>query len=160
MDNKRFLEVLARKRKLGLVEPSEEISKSYLEKSESNLISSRILFENGRLEECVSLAYFSMYNILLALLFCVGIKSENHSSSIVLLKEIFGIDNSDLFFAKRERIDKQYYVDFRVVEKDAKELLEITTGFRGRLFDFISRLTRERIEFYRKKFVGIVDHNL
>lgn len=76
MDDKKFLGFLARRGKLGLVEPSEEVTKSYLGKSESNLISSRILFENGRLEESVSLAYYSMYNILLALLFRVGIKSE------------------------------------------------------------------------------------
>ena len=160
MDDKKFLGVLAKKDKLKLVEVSEEVKMSYMEKSESNMISSRILFDNKRLEESVSLSYYSMYNILLALLFRVGIKSENHSGSIVLLKEVFGIDNSDLFFAKRERIDKQYYVDFRVVEKDAEELLRIAEDFKGMLFDFISRLNAKEIEFYREKFVGIVDHNL
>ena len=120
------------------------------------MISSRILFDNKRLEESVSLSYYSMYNILLALLFRVGIKSENHSGSIVLLKEVFGIDNSDLFFAKRERIDKQYYVDFRVVEKDAEELLRIAEDFKGMLFDFISRLNSSEIRFYRKKFVELI----
>jgi len=114
------------------------------------------LFDNKRLEESVSLSYYSMYNILLALLFRVGIKSENHSGSIVLLKEVFGIDNSDLFFAKRERIDKQYYVDFRVVEKDAEELLRIAEDFKGMLFDFISRLNSSEIRFYRKKFVELI----
>ncbi len=156
MDDKKFLGVLAKKDKLKLVEVSEEVKMSYMEKSESNMISSRILFDNKRLEESVSLSYYSMYNILLALLFRVGIKSENHSGSIVLLKEVFGIDNSDLFFAKRERIDKQYYVDFRVVEKDAEELLRIAEDFKGMLFDFISRLNSSEIRFYRKKFVELI----
>jgi len=114
------------------------------------------LFDNGRFEESVSLAYYSMYNILLALLFRVGIKSENHSGSIVLLKEVFDIDNSDLFFAKRERIDKQYYVDFKVVEKDAEELLRVAGNFKGMMFDFVSRLNVEKVDFYRKKFVELI----
>jgi len=156
MDDKKFLGVLVKKKMLRLVEPSEEISKSYLDKSESNLISSRILFENGRFEESIYLSYYSMYNILLALMFRVGIKSENHSGSIVLLKEVFDIDNTDLFFAKRERIDKQYYVDFKVVEKDAEDLLGVVVGFKGLLFDFISRLNAGKIELYRKKFIELI----
>lgn len=72
------------------------------------------------------------------------------------MKEIFGVDNSDLFFAKRERIDKQYYIDFRVVGKDAEELLRIAGDFRGMLLDFISRLSSREIEFYREKFAGLI----
>lgn len=72
------------------------------------------------------------------------------------MKEVFGVDNSGLFFAKRERIDKQYYVGFSVVKKDAEELLKIAEDFRGEMSDFISRLTKDRIEFYRKKFVGLI----
>ncbi|MBU3923438.1 MAG: HEPN domain-containing protein [Nanoarchaeota archaeon] len=157
MDNRKFLRVLFGKKMLKLVEPSEDIYLSYIDKSESNLISSRILFDNGRFEESVSLSYYSMYNALLGLLFRVGIKSENHSGSIVLLKEIFDIDNSDLFFAKKERIDKQYYVDFSVVGKDAKELLDIAVEFKGMMFDFVSRLTNDKVGLYRERFGEIVD---
>ena len=64
--------------KLQLVEPSEEIKQSYLGKSESNLISAKILLNSNRLEESVGLAYYSMYHLLTALFFKAGIKSENH----------------------------------------------------------------------------------
>jgi len=40
----------------------------------------------------------------LALLFKVGIKSENHTASILLLKELFGLDNSKILNAKKERM--------------------------------------------------------
>ena len=105
----RFLKLLNRKGKLKLVESSEEIMKSYLEKSERSLLSSRVLLDNNLLEDSVSMAYYSMYNSLLSLLFYVGIKCENHSGSIILLKEVFEIDNSNIGFAKKERVDKQYY---------------------------------------------------
>src|SRR3989338_10422790 len=94
-----FLLKLKQEKKLQLVEPSEEIKQSYLDKSGSNLISAKILLNNNRLEESVGLAYYSMYHLLTALLFKVGIKSENHSASIVILKELFDQDNKDIFDA-------------------------------------------------------------
>ncbi|MCX6814716.1 MAG: HEPN domain-containing protein, partial [Candidatus Aenigmarchaeota archaeon] len=68
-----FLVKLAEEGKLGMVEPSEEIKNSYIKKSESYLESARILLERGKLEESVSMAYYSMYHVLTALLFRTGI---------------------------------------------------------------------------------------
>lgn len=147
-----FLGKLKKQKKLELVESSEEIKQSYLEKSESNFISAKILLENKRLEESVSLAYYSMYHILLALLFKIGIKSENHSASIILLEKIFEINNSDILFAKKERVDKQYYVNFNISKEDVDDLLEKTENFNKELYDFISKLNSEKIRFYREKF--------
>ena len=151
-----FLNKLKKEGKLRLIEASEEIKKSYLVKSESNLISAKILLKNKRLEESVSLSYYSMYNMLLALLFKVGIKSENHTASIILLKEIFNKDNSFLFFSKRERVDKQYYVDFKISEDEVKDLVRKSEIFNENLFDLISRLSMDDIELYRNKFKGLI----
>ena len=147
-----FLNKLKKKGKLEIVEGSDEIKESYLEKSESNLISAKILLENDRLEEGVSLAYYSMYHILIALLFKVGIKSENHSASIVLLKKVFEVDNKDIKFAKKERVDKQYYVDFKITKEDVIDMVERAEEFRKALIDFISKLDNETIEIYRETF--------
>jgi len=152
-----FLGKLKKEKKLGLVEPSLNIEKSYLEKSESNLISSRVLLKVDRLEEATSLAYYSSYHALLVLLFKVGIKSENHTASIFLLKNLFDLDNSFISFAKKERIDKQYYVDFHVTKKDVEELIIGVEGFNENLVDFISKLTNEKIKFYRSKFVSLFE---
>ena len=80
------------------------------------------------------MSYYARYNLLLALLFKAGIKCENHSGSILLLKLLF--EKSELYKiisdAKKERIDKQYYV---ITEKDeitgniAEELLTDAEGF-------------------------------
>jgi len=152
-----FLNKLRKEGRLELVEPSEEVKQSYLEKSESNFISARILLDNNRLEEVVYLIYYAPYNILLALLFKVGIKNENHSASIILLKEIFEIDNSFILNAKKERINIQYYVDFNLTKENIEGLIVQAEEFNGELLDFISKLTNERINFYRDKFISLLD---
>jgi uncharacterized protein (UPF0332 family) len=58
--------------KLQLVEPSESVKESYMKKSDSYLASAKLLLANNRLEETVSLAYYSMYYAALALLFRAG----------------------------------------------------------------------------------------
>lgn len=157
MQNVRFLIKLKQKRKLELIAPNEEVKESYLKKSDSNLISSKILLENNKLEEAVSLAYYSAYNLLLSLLFRTGIKSENHYASIILLKEIFDLSNDFLLSARKERIRVQYYVDFNITKNGILELISKIEEFNADLSDFISKLTNERIDFYRNKFIKIIE---
>lgn len=156
MKNINFLIKLKKERKISLVDSSEELKQSYLEKSESNLISAKILLGNFRLEETVSLTYYSMYNLLMALFFKVGIKSENHTATIILLKEIFDLDNSFILFAKKERVDKQYYVNFKITKKEIEDLIKGAEEFNEKLLDFISRLTNEKIKFYGNKFINLL----
>ena len=151
-----FLIKLFNKKKLGFVDPSDEIKDSYIEKSESNLISSKILLKNNRLEESVSLAYYSMYHMLTALLFKAGIKCENHSASIILLKEIFAISNADISFAKKERIDKQYYTDFVVSKQDVIELIEIAEVFNEKLLNVISKFGSDEIRACRDRLKALL----
>lgn len=146
-----FLKQLKREGKLELVEPSKILEQSYRKKSENNLSAAKIL-HNNLLAESVALAYYSMYNMLLALLFRVGIKSENHMASIIFLKDIFNVDNKDIKFAKEERIDKQYYVNFTVTDKQITEMLGMAEKFRSQIDAFISQRTNEQIEEFRKKF--------
>ena len=148
-----FLSKLKREEKL--IEPSEEMKQSYMTKSESNLISAKILLSNNRLEESVGLAYYSMYHLLMALLFKIGIKSENHSASIILLKEIFGQDNKEIFNAKTERIDKQYYVDFVITKEDVQDTIKKAESFNRKMIDFISKVNNEDVKNYRRKFLEI-----
>ena len=151
-----FLSRLHRESKLRLVSPSETIKDSYVAKSESNLESAKILLENERFEESVSLAYYSMYNMLTAILFQVGIKCENHTASIILLNALFGIDNKSISFAKDERIDKQYYVDFGVTREDTVELIETAEEFNKNLFDFSSKMNGQKIKDYREQVLKLV----
>lgn len=143
--------------KLKLAEPSENVCESYLQKAANSLKSSRVLLQNKLYEDSVSMSYYAMYNSLLALLFRVGIKSENHSASILMFKKIFGI--SDLYemiaFAKKERIDKQYYVDFVLTKESAEDLTGKAEHFTTELRLIIKSLRNEDIRAARSKFGSI-----
>ena len=155
-----FLAKLKKEKKLELVEPSEEIKESYIRKSESNLASSKILLKNGKLEEAITLAYYSMYHILASLFYKIGLKCENHAASIILLKEIFDVDNSAISSAKKDRIDKQYYTDFYITEQEVADAIGSAEIFNSRLFDFISKITNNDIKIYRKKFEELINFSL
>src|SRR3989338_1073125 len=118
-----FLKKLKRKGVIELVESSEEMKSSYLIKADNCLKSAKILFQSQLYENSTSEAYYCMYNSLLSLLFKIGIKSENHSVSIILFNKLF--ENKELVkivsWAKEERIDKQYYVETQQIVKVTKE---------------------------------------
>ncbi len=146
-----FFTKLHEKGTLQLVEPSEEIKAAYLKKSESHLMSAKILLDYDRLEESVSTTYYSMYYMTLALFFRSGIKCENHSATIILLTKIFNIDNSEISTAKRERVNKQYFVDFFLTREEVEELIETAETFNSKILDFIEKLNSEKIAESRKK---------
>lgn len=153
-----FLKKLKKTGKLELVEPSEEVEISYLTKAENCLKSSKILIQNELYENSTSEAYYCIYNSLLALLFKIGIKSENHSASIILFEKLF--DNENLakiaLWAKEERIDKQYYVETQQIIKATKEscneMIVKAEDFLLKLKVIISELNNEKIIQIRKSF--------
>tara|TARA_Y100000310_G_scaffold339022_1_gene430399 strand:- start:26773 stop:27246 length:474 start_codon:yes stop_codon:yes gene_type:complete len=145
----RFLKKLHLENKLDLVEPSKDISSDYLRKSANSYKAAVLLFEKELHEEAVSMTYYSMYHMLTALLFKAGIKCENHSGAIILLKELFNIDNSSISSAKKERIDKQYYTDFKIVNKDAQDSVKSAEEFRAIILSFIEQIKNEEINKIR-----------
>ena len=151
-----FLKSLNKEQKLRIVEPSEDMKQAYIEKSSASMKSAEILLQNSLLENSVPMAYYSMYNMLMALFFKVGIKYENHAGSIILLKELFEIDNSKIEFAKKERVDKQYYADFDISRKEVENLILMAKDFNSNLYDFIDRMTGKSIVDLRNKLKAIL----
>ncbi|MEK6900126.1 MAG: HEPN domain-containing protein [Nanoarchaeota archaeon] len=159
MTNK-FLNKLKKEQKIELVESSEEICASYSDKSANCLKSAKLLLLNNLYENSVGQSYYAMYDQLTALLFRVGIKCENHAGSILLLKLLFGEEESFNLIsdAKKERIDKQYYV---TTEKDdltkeiADELLKNAEDFVLKMKVMIKNLSNKGIEEIREKFTAI-----
>ncbi|MEM2875212.1 MAG: HEPN domain-containing protein [Candidatus Hadarchaeales archaeon] len=145
-----FLSRLRKEGRLKLVDPSDDVKKAYFQKSESHLASAKLLLKHDRLEEAVSMAYYSMYHALTALLYRVGIKCENHTASITLLDKVFKIDASEISRAKKERIDKQYYVDFHLAREDVQDLIDSAERFRAMILDFTEKLTNEKVAEFRK----------
>lgn len=121
-------------------------------KSENHLRAARLLVENNLLEESVSMAYYSMYHLLTALLSRIGITCENHTASIMLLNDIFGMSNKGLKRAKRERIDKQYSVRSSITVADVKQFIQEAQEFNGVIIEAMYELKREAIGKYRGQF--------
>lgn len=153
MTKQGFLKKLYNDKDLQLVAPNNVVKAAYLKKSDSFLASARLLRDNERFEESVSLTYYSMYYSVLALFFATGIKCENHSAAIILLDEIFGIDNSAIKSAKSERIDKQYYVATAPVRSEVITLIKTAESFNAGLLDVVDRLTKDKIDAFRKKLI-------
>ncbi len=161
MTNK-FLNKLKKEEKLELTEPSEEIKDSYTDKSGNCLKSAKLLLENNLYENSIGMSYYAMYNMLLAMLFKTGIKCESHGGSILLLKLL--IKENELYKlisdAKKERIDKQYYV---TTEKDeitkeiADELLMNAEDFVLKMKVVIRNLNNDRIGELREKLSLITE---
>ena len=107
-----------------------------------------------------------MYNSLLSLLFKIGIKSENHSASIILFDKLFG--NKDLTkiisWAKEERIDKQYYVEtqqiVKVTKESCNEMVLKAEDFLVKMKLLISELNNEKIISTRNLFLEMLGWTL
>jgi len=151
-----FLFKLYRKGKIEEVEPSEEIKKAYLIRADESLSSAKTLLQIGNLRDSVALAYYAMYHSVIGLLFRIGIKCENHAAAIIMLKEIFSIDNAQISKAKTDRVDKQYYVDFDVSREEANSSIALAEEFRANTVDFIEKLNEDKIKEYRKKALALI----
>ena len=157
-----FLKKLKRKGVIELVESSEEMKSSYLIKADNCLKSAKILFQSQLYENSTSEAYYCMYNSLLSLLFKIGIKSENHSASIILFDKLF--ENKEMVkiisWAKEERIDKQYYVEtqqiVKVTKESCNEMILKTEDFLVKMKLLISELSNEKVNSARDNFVKLV----
>src|SRR3989344_5357445 len=160
-----FLKKLKRKGIIELVESSEEMKLSYLTKAENCLKSANILFQNRLYENSTSEAYYCMYNSLLSLLFKIGIKSENHSASIILLDKLF--EKEDLVkiisWAKEERIDKQYYVEsqqiVKVTKESCNEMMLKAEDFLVKMKLLINELSNEKISSVRDNFMNLLNRS-
>ena len=157
-----FLISLVRNGNLKLVKISDVVADSYVRKSENCLKSAKILLKNKLYENSISMSYYAMYNCLLGLLFKVGIKSENHSGSIIVFKKLF--KRKDLFeilsFAKQERIDKQYYVASKnsgLTKKSANEMIKEAENLVVQLRLIMNRLSIDEIDRLRKNFEKIMN---
>jgi len=152
----KFLNKLASERKLELIEPSQEICRSYLEKSRISTRSAKVLLDNALLETSIAMSYYSMYHTLTALFYAVGIKCENHSAAIIIMKEVFGLDDSLIKKAKAERIDQQYTTTFKVNSQQVAKSIKIAEKFYRELVGFIDYLDSTKISEFKKRFKNLL----
>ncbi|MBU0471611.1 MAG: HEPN domain-containing protein [Nanoarchaeota archaeon] len=156
-----FLAKLKKEKKLKLVEPSEEIAKSYLIKSEKCIQVAKLAYEAGIYENAVSEAYYSIYNTVMTLFFKCGIKCENHSGSVLLIKELFQFQKLYSIFSefKKDRIDNQYYmpvIDTEPIDKEkCNERIKTAQRFSIELRSYANKITTQYIKNIREQFKKI-----
>ena len=156
-----FLDKLRKEGKLDLVEPSEEISKSYLIKSDNCIRVAKLAYSDGIYENAVSEAYYSIYNTVQSLFFKCGIKCENHSAAVILIKVLFKLKNLYLIFSdfKKDRIDNQYYIpapkETLIEREKCHERIRAAWGFNLELRVYIGKITNQEINEIREEFRGI-----
>ena len=147
-----FIQKLVDEEKIYLIETSPEICESYNKKSINSLKAAKLLLSQNLLEESTPMSYYAMYHKVTALFYQIGIKCENHAAAIVLLKELFNLDNRNISFAKKERVDKQYYTDFAVTQTDVKNLIKKAEQFIAYIDNFFDQLTTKQRNDYKKEF--------
>ena len=160
MKGQGFLSRLKKEGKLKLVEPSEDIYESYARKSGDCLRSGKILLRNGLYENSISECYYAMYNALTALLYRCGIKCENHTGSIMLLGKAFGrrVLSEAIGEAKKERVDKQYYIASgngdKMNREDAKRMVKAAEEFTLEIRLIADAIGEKDVEGIRKSVAG------
>ena len=161
MKKSNFLNKLKVEESLKLVEPSEEISKSYLIKSDKCIQVAKLAYDAGIYENAVSEAYYSIYNTVMSLFFKCGVNCENHSGTILLIKELFKVEELYHIFSefKKDRIDNQYYIpilDTEPINKEkCNERIRTAQKFNAELRAYTGKITNQEISNIRKKFVEI-----
>lgn len=157
MKKQELLNELKSKKQLELVEHSDEISESYIEKSDNSFKAAKLLFDNNLFDDSISSAYYSVYNTLMALFFKVGIKCENHTASLILLKELFNENElcDQIFKSKNIRENAQYFITKEKTKETSKNMIKIAEEEKTQLRLIIHELSNEKIEKLRKKFKEI-----
>mgnify|MGYP001579180613 CR=1 FL=1 len=161
MKKSNFLAKLKDEESLKMVEPSDEISKSYLIKCDKCIQVARLAYNAGIYENAVSEAYYSIYNTVMSLFFKCGIKCENHSGAVIIIKEIFNLDKLHTIFSefKKDRIDNQYYIPILGTEpinkEKCSERIKTAQNFNAELKAYIGRISIQQINDIRKKFEEI-----
>ncbi len=151
MKNQNFLRKLCGEGIIQVQEPNVDLASAYFEKARKSLSSAKATASIGSLEDATALSYYAMYHALTGLLFRAGIKCENHTASILLLHEVFEQNNDSILHAKKERIDKQYYVDFAVTQDEVKKSITSAEEFLALISDILAKLTETRVAELNKK---------
>jgi len=154
MKKSELLKELKKKKELQLVEPSDEICFSYLEKSDESKKAAVLLFENRFYNDSISSAYYSIYNALTGLLFKTGIKSENHTASIILLKLIYKENElaDEIFKSKEIRENAQYFITTQKIKESSMKIIQKAEELILKLKLIIKNLNNSKIEQVREEF--------
>jgi uncharacterized protein (UPF0332 family) len=151
------------KNPVELVEPSDNLSQAYIKKSNDSLDMAQLSIKNNKKDWAVTTLYYCQYFVLYSLLQKIGIKSENHTCSILLCENFINIIENKFIKQikkfKSERIEKQYYVSKTDIDSiDIDDMNRQTKKFQKYFIEKIVTLTskdllkiRNKIKIFKSK---------
>jgi len=155
MENKKLRWCFKIKDGLKIIEPNERLSKSYLEQAKSSLLRAQKNFKDKDLLWTTVTIYYAEYYALYSFLQKIGIKSENHSCSILAVSVLLGDDKTRIINEhKDKRIDAQYYMKVDQ-ENKIKDMLIEAQSFVSYFDELVSNLSDKEIKAYRDKLSKI-----
>ncbi len=144
---------------IELIEPSENLAKAYMEKSETALRSMEANAKADIKDWFVSASYYAKYFAVYALLSKFGFRCENHDCTIALFEYLLK-DNvpkdlvDELKASKSGRIEAQYYTTKITVNVEGIDLQ--TKNFVLEMGKLVDSTTRTKIEGARATIKDLV----
>ena len=137
---------------LELVEPNENVAKSYLGMAEESIGELNIVV--SKLWQA-SITYYTFYYSLYALMQRIGVKCEIHSCSLLFMEKFLSefFSKEDVRLVKRAfqmRINLQYYANRPVDVDELEQLKKEVRDFYLKSKDVMSRLKEDDIEKVRE----------
>ena len=141
---------------LRIVEPVENLAKSYLAEAKSSLKRAEKNLNDGDLLWATVIMYYAEYYALYSFLQKIGIKCENHFCSILAVENLLGEESvKTINEHKLKRIDAQYYMKV-VSEEKIKEMLRFAKVLVSEFDNLVSTLSEKEVDSYRKKLQGLL----
>jgi uncharacterized protein (UPF0332 family) len=141
---------------LRIVEPNENLSKSYLQEAKSSLKRAEKDFKDGDLLWTTVVIYYAEYYSLYSFLQKIGVKCENHFCSILAVTFLLGEDKTKIINQhKDKRIDAQYYMEVDK-EKEIEKMLQEAKMFVSMFDEIVSNINEEEISNYQNKLKNFI----
>lgn len=142
---------------IKIIEPNEELAKSYLKEAKDSLERAEKDFKDGDLLWATVVMYYAEYYSLYSFLQRMGVKCENHSCSILSVTALLGENKTKTINQhKDKRIDAQYYM--KIGKKiEVGNMLNEAKIFISMFEDLVSNLTEEEIKSYKNKFKKLLE---
>ncbi|NSW90114.1 MAG: HEPN domain-containing protein [Firmicutes bacterium] len=129
-----------------MLDNQNDLSKYRLEKSKEDLLSSKLLFENGLYKQSVNRSYYSIFHATRALLALDKFDSKKHSGIIAYFNQKYiatgkiEIEFSKILMSAQKIRNSSDYDEFYIVSiKDAENQINNATKFIDRIEKFLTQ---------------------
>jgi uncharacterized protein (UPF0332 family) len=143
------------------VEPNDTLASAYLKKAEDAMEAMHSVASN---DWKISTGYYSLYFSLYAVLTKIGIKSENHTCTIALMRHLIGDfftpDECEMLEkARQARVETQYYVSGDVSGVYVDALAHQVPRFLVKCRGIVEGLKEKDVQALRRSFSSLIEES-